>query len=104
VEPLAGRELRIPEEALQPLEPGTFYHHQLTGCVVETVDGRTVGEVRRVEGGAGGSRLVIDGRRGEVQIPLVAEICVAIDVEARRIRVDPPEGLLELNEPARPRT
>jgi hypothetical protein len=25
-------------------------------------------------------------------------ICVDIDVAARRIRVDPPEGLLELNE------
>jgi 16S rRNA processing protein RimM len=100
VEELAGRELRIPVDDLQPLEPGTFYHHQLTGCVVETVDGEVVGEVRRVEGGAGGSRLIVEGRRGEVQIPLAVDICVGIDVDARRIRVSPPEGLLELNDTA----
>jgi ribosomal 30S subunit maturation factor RimM len=33
-----------------------------------------------------------------VLIPLVAEICTTIDPVARRIVVDPPEGLLELNE------
>ena len=98
VDRLAGQELRVPEDALQPLEPGQFYHHQLIGCVVETTEGDTVGEVERVEGGTGGSRLVIGGRRGEILVPLAAEICVDIDVAARRIRIAPPEGLIELNE------
>jgi len=40
---------------------------------------------------------VIDGTRGEVLIPLVAEICVEIDVRSKRIRIDPPDGLLDLN-------
>jgi 16S rRNA processing protein RimM len=97
VERLAGAELRIPEALLQPLAEGSYYLHQLTGCVVETVSGRQVGPVVRVEGGASGSLLVIDGARGEVLIPLVTEICVEIDVAAKRIRIDPPEGLLELN-------
>lgn len=95
---LAGCELRIPDDGLHALEPGAFYHHQLVGCRVETVDGRVVGEVRRVEGGPGGSRLLVDGPRGEVLVPLATEICVGIDVAARRIRIDPPQGLLELNE------
>jgi len=104
VERLAGQELRVPEDALQPLEAGQFYHHQLVGCVVETIDGDPVGEVERVEGGAGGSRLVIGGRRGEILIPLAAEICVDIDVAAGKIRIAPPEGLLELNENSRQQT
>ena len=98
VDRLAGQELRVPEQALQPLEPGTFYHHQLVGCAVETLDGSRVGEVERVEGGVGGSRLVVGGPRGEILLPLAAEICVEIDVAAKRIRIAPPEGLLELNE------
>lgn len=98
VEALAGQDLRVPEETLRPLEPGRFYHHQLVGCRVETVDGAAVGEVERVEGGAGGSRLVVGGARGEVLVPLADEICVGIDVEGRRIRIAPPEGLLDLNE------
>ena len=98
VERLAGQELRVPEESLPRLEPGRFYHHQLAGCVVETLDGAAVGEVERVEGGVGGSRLVVAGARGEILVPLAAEICVDIDVEAKRIRINPPDGLLDLNE------
>jgi 16S rRNA processing protein RimM len=98
VERLAGSELRVPEDTLQELQEGTFYQFQLVGCAVETVTGERVGEVARVDGGAGGSLLAIDGPRGEILIPFAVDICVDIDVEARRIRIDPPEGLLELNE------
>ena len=97
-ERLAGLELRIPEESLQPLEPGRYYEHQLVGCLVESANGAPVGRVVRVDSGGGSSRLVVDGERGEIQVPLAAEICVEVDVTARRIRIAPPEGLLELNE------
>ena len=103
VEPLAGLELRVPETELQPLEAGRFYHHDLIGCMVETTAGEPVGAVERVEGGSGGSRLIVGGRRGEIQIPLAADICVDIDPPGKRIRIDPPEGLLELNESRRGR-
>ena len=98
VERLAGVELRVPESTLQPLGEGVYYQHQLVGCAVETVAGVRVGEVSRVEGGAGGSLLAVSGTRGEVLIPLAQHICVEVDVASRRIRIDPPEGLLELNE------
>lgn len=103
VESLAGLELRVPEDTLRPLGPGQFYEYQLVGCLVETSDGAVVGPVVRVEGGAGGSRLVVDGERSEVQIPLAVDICVDIDVAARRIRIEPPEGLIDLNETKRGR-
>ena len=57
-----------------------------------------VGVVRDVEGTIGGSRLVIDGEGGEVLIPLVAPICPDVDPGAKRIVIDPPEGLIEVNE------
>src|SRR4051812_39384708 len=98
VERLAGLELRVPEDALQPLQPGTYYEHQLVGCTVETVSGDAIGEVAKVEGGAGASRVVINGPHGEILIPLAVDICVEIDVANKRIRVSAPEGLLELNE------
>jgi 16S rRNA processing protein RimM len=101
VERLAGQELRVPEDALQPLQAGTYYEHQLVGCAVETTGGGRVGEVAKVEGGAGGSRLVIDGPRGEILIPLAVDICVDIDVANKRIRIEAPDGLLELNETKR---
>jgi ribosomal 30S subunit maturation factor RimM len=41
--------------------------------------------------------LVAEGEAGEVLIPLVGGICRAVDVAARRIVVDAPDGLLDLN-------
>jgi 16S rRNA processing protein RimM len=99
-ERLAGLELRVEASALRPLEAGQYYLHQLVGCAVVTIGGDTIGRVERVDGGAGDSRLVVTGPRGEVLIPLAQDICRVIDVAAGRIEIDPPDGLLDLNAPA----
>jgi len=96
-EELAGCELRVPVADLAQLPEGTFYRHDLIGCRVETPAGDAIGVVNDVEGTLGGSRLIVDGARGEIQIPLATEICTTIDVERKRIVVDAPEGLLDLN-------
>jgi 16S rRNA processing protein RimM len=98
---LAGAELRVPVAWLTPLPPGSIYRHDLVGCEVQTADGGRVGTVKGVEGELGASRLVVDGPSGEILVPLAAEICREIDLPARRITIDPPEGLLELNVTAR---
>jgi 16S rRNA processing protein RimM len=96
-EALAGLELRVPVEDLAALPPGMFYHHDLVGCQVETVDGTRVGAVKGVEGTAAGSRIVVAGKTGEILIPLATEICRTIDVAGKRIVIEPPDGLLDLN-------
>jgi 16S rRNA processing protein RimM len=96
-EAMAGVELRVPVAELEELPEGMFYRHDLVGCRVETTTGDEVGEVTGVEGDVGISRLVINGPGGEVLIPLVQAICVVIDIAARRIVVDPPAGLLDVN-------
>lgn len=98
-EALAGAELWMPADALGPLPEGTFYRHDLVGCEVRDTGGALIGRVTDVEGPMGQSRLVVDGDSGEVMIPLAAGICVEIDIASRRIVIDPPEGLLDLNRP-----
>ena len=75
----------------------TFYHHDQVGCQVMTQDGQNVGMVEGVEGTLEGSRLVVSGATGEILIPLVKDICRTIDVAGKRIVIDPPDGLLDLN-------
>jgi len=99
-ETLARAELRAPVSDLPALPPGRFHHHELVGCRVETTGGLLVGTVRDVEGSEGVDRLIVGAGVGEVQVPVVDAICVEIDPVSRRIVVDPPEGLLELNLPA----
>jgi 16S rRNA processing protein RimM len=102
-EALAGAELRIDASALQPLAVGSFYRHDLIGCLVETTGGQRIGEVVGVEGEGSGSRLVVRKGGAEVLIPLAEEICALVDIAGRRIVVELPEGLLELNETRRQR-
>jgi ribosomal 30S subunit maturation factor RimM len=57
-----------------------------------------VGTVVRVEGSMERSYAVVEGREGEVLIPLDAGFCVRVDPQEKTIVVDPPEGLIELNQ------
>ena len=94
---LSGAELKVPAARLAPLPEGTYYRHDLVGCEVVDSEGRVVGTVAAVEGPLEMSRLVINAPHGEVLVPLVAHICVEIDPKAKRIRIAPPDGLIELN-------
>ncbi|HZG53267.1 MAG TPA: ribosome maturation factor RimM [Pyrinomonadaceae bacterium] len=93
---LVGLELAVPEAEAVELAEDEFYDWQLIDCRVETLDEREVGCVAEVlHTGAAPVLVVRDGTR-ENLIPLAASICVEIDTEAKLIRVDPPEGLLEI--------
>jgi 16S rRNA processing protein RimM len=97
-EALAGAELRLTASELGELPAGTFRHYELIGCEVRDTSQVLLGRVTAVEGPMERSRLIVAGARGEIQVPLIEGICVSIDPAAGRIIVDPPEGLIELNE------
>lgn len=94
---LVRHELAVRESETVELEPDEFFDWQLKGCHAETTDGIPFGVVEEILHTGSAPVLVIrdEGRR-EHLVPLVESICVEIDIEAKRIRVDAPEGLLEL--------
>jgi 16S rRNA processing protein RimM len=93
---LTGRLLAVPESEALPAPPGHFYPWQLVGCRVLTEDGREVGHVVRVESGPAQDLWVVGDGAREHLVPAVAEIVREVDLRARRVVIDPPEGLLEL--------
>lgn len=102
-EKLVGLEVRVPFGERMPLPGGSYYVTDLVGCEVRETNGggAPIGTVRDVqftgEDVAGTPLLVVDSPRGEMLIPLAAEICVNVDLAARRIDVVLPEGLADLN-------
>jgi 16S rRNA processing protein RimM len=96
-EALRDVELKIPVETLPVLAAGAYYVHDLVGCRLETLEGRAVGRVTRVDLGTGVPLLAVAAPGGEVLVPLAEAICRRVDVDAKIIVVDPPEGLLDLN-------
>ena len=81
-EALRGQELRIGEDALEPLPPGSYYHHQLRGLRVQDAGGRDLGRVDDVmETGESAPVLVVRGPSGETLIPLAEDFVRTVDLE-----------------------
>lgn len=81
-------------EAIE-LDAGEYFDWQLEGCNVETVEGEEIGKVRGVMRTGGTENLVVAGSDKEMLIPFANAICVEVDIENKRIIVNPPDGLLE---------
>jgi 16S rRNA processing protein RimM len=96
-EALAGAEVRIPASERLALESSEFFQSDLVGCeVVERSTGQSLGRVAGWDDSGGAGLLVLEGG---LLIPFARSICVAIDPAARRIEVELPAGLKELNRP-----
>lgn len=95
---LAGAEVYVPEDILTSLEEGEFYIYQLKGCSVLDIAGRKIGTVVDVDPVPGNELLVVEKEGHEILIPFHQSICKEVDVARKEIRIDPPEGLLDLDE------
>jgi 16S rRNA processing protein RimM len=94
---LVGYEFGLPEEQRMQLPSDEFYDWELEGCSVETAGGAAVGKVREVMRTGGVELLVVtDDARREQFIPMTQSIVIDVDVAAKKILIDPPEGLLDL--------
>jgi len=79
-----------------PEDPEEFYDDALEGCQVELPDGQPVGQVREVVHLPGQDLLaVVRADETEVLVPFIQLFVPVVDVRARRIVIDPPDGLLE---------
>jgi 16S rRNA processing protein RimM len=116
-ERLRGLEVQIPFEQRAVLPLGSFFVTDLIGCSVFEIPAsprslasspcsiaevpELLGAVRDVyfpgEGQPGTPLLALDTSKGELLVPLAQDICKRLDIAARRIEVQLPEGLRELN-------
>jgi 16S rRNA processing protein RimM len=88
-----GAEVLAEREALGEAEEGSFFWADLEGLPVVTASGEAVGKVTGFYTTGAADVLVVTGDRGERLVPLAPY--VEVDLEGRRIVVDPPEGLLD---------
>jgi 16S rRNA processing protein RimM len=98
-EVLVGCELQLPASERAKLEDGAFYVSDLIGCALFD-RGREVGVVSDVRFGAGEAPLLVVGSgKHEHEIPYAQVFLERVDLEGKRIEMNLPEGLLEVNAP-----
>jgi 16S rRNA processing protein RimM len=96
-ERLKGAWIEIEEGQEVPLPEGSYWDRDLIGCSVRDPQGTVLGTVVDLVRIEGNSQLLVRGESGDFMIPLVASICIGISIPGKEIRVDLPEGLVDLN-------
>ena len=81
---------------LDSLAPGEYHFQQLIGCEVFQQNGELIGAVDEIVKLPGQDLLSVNRAGAQVLIPMVKQIIIEIDVSAKKIVVNPPEGLLDV--------
>ena len=98
-EPLVGCELQVPSDQRSKLENGWTYVSDLMGCTVLDGD-REIGKIEDVQFGAGEAPLlIVKASKRRHEIPYAEAYILHADLEKKQIRMQLPEGMLELDAP-----
>lgn len=105
-EKLVGAELQVPRHQRAQLERGWSYISELVGCRLFD-RGSEVGRIEDVQFGAGEAPLLIvrptvigqSPRHINFEIPFAEAYLERMDLERRELRMNLPEGMLEINAP-----
>ena len=109
-EVLIGSELQVPRKERAELDQGWTYVSDLVGCTVFD-HGQEIGRIEDVQFGAGEAPLLIvsrSGNAGEVtkdgevtkyDVPFADAYLEKVDAARREVRMQLPEGMLELSAP-----
>lgn len=86
---------KIAETDLGELDENEFYYHEIVGCTVFTTDGVELGKVTEIlETGANDVWTVTPEKGKPHYIPYIEDIVLEIDIDNKKIVIDPMEGLL----------
>ena len=94
-EALRGALIFVPTDQLEELEEHSYWEHELVGLEVVDRHGRRLGELTEVL--ARPEQDLWNVRTGEttVLLPAARQLVLGVDLVARRVVVDPPEGLFD---------
>ena len=96
---LRGTWLTVDSAALAPPEdPDEFHDADLVGLTVRTIDGTEVGTVDDVLHSGQDVLLIKSGDGRDIMVPFVKALVPDVDIPGGTLTIDPPEGLLNLEE------
>ncbi|WP_042144875.1 ribosome maturation factor RimM [Paucisalibacillus sp. EB02] len=96
VEHFKGSSLKIPESQLSELGENEYYYHEIIGCEVFTSDGNSLGLVKEILSPGANDVWVVKPSKGkDILVPYIEDVVIDINVEGKRIIIEPMEGLLE---------
>ena len=87
VRSLVHSEVRVARQALPLLAPGEYYVEDVVGCEVLNADGQRLGQASGTFWNGAHDVMTVTSEAGDVLIPMVTNVVVAVDARARVVRV-----------------
>ncbi|MGA9508958.1 MAG: ribosome maturation factor RimM [Candidatus Sulfotelmatobacter sp.] len=98
-EALVGCELQVPQSQRSKLQPCWNYVSDMVGCSVLD-GGREIGWIEDIQFGAGEAPLLMVREASQlVEIPFAEAYLEVVDLERKQVRMNLPDGLLDVNSP-----
>jgi 16S rRNA processing protein RimM len=95
-EALRGLRLYLPRAALPAPSEDEYYHADLIGLTAALASGEMIGRVRAVHDFGAGDMLEVEREVGQpIMVPFTRAVVPVVDLDAGRLVLDPPPGLLE---------
>lgn len=95
-EKLKGAVVQITRDQLMPLPKDNYYIFEIVGLDVYTDDGEKLGKVKQVlQTGANDVYVVKPPNGADILVPALKQVVKEINIEANRMVVELPEGLLD---------
>ncbi|MGD9818879.1 MAG: ribosome maturation factor RimM [Desulfomonilaceae bacterium] len=91
---LSGQLVHTLESNLPPKDEDEYYYHELIGMEVFTKGDQFLGKITDIMVTGANDVLIIFGEKGEILLPFIDEVALEIDLKAKRMLVDPLEGLI----------
>ena len=96
-EAFRGLLVQVPSEETAPLDEDEYYEDEILGLEVWTRAGEYLGRVEEILYTGANEVYVVRGaklNRGEILIPAIGDVVLAVDLEAGRMEIDLMEGLI----------
>ena len=90
---LAGKWLTVPQEQVDELPEGEYFHFQLIGLRVFTSSGEDLGSLTEIIETGSNDVYVIEGPGGQLLLPAIASVVLDVDLERGAMTVSLMEGL-----------
>ena len=99
---LRDAELSVPAESLPENPPGIYYHYEIIGIRVVTVDGQELGALTEILETGSNDVFIIrpentaqgEKKSSEILVPVLDGVIVKVDQEAGVMTIDLPDGIL----------
>lgn len=87
----------LPSNLLPKLTGNKYYYHEVIGFILEDVNFGIVGEITSINDSTAQALFVVEKEDTEILIPMIDDFIQKIDRKNKKVVVETPEGLIEMN-------